>query len=74
MLGAVCSAIFQKSPRFLTEPPPRKALSERTPAPCFPASTMPEGDCTAATAIGKCGRVYGLRWARASFSVNQSPS
>ena len=35
--------------------PPLMTLTESTDRPYFPASTMPEGDCAAATAIGKWG-------------------
>ena len=52
--------------------PPRTTLTDRMPNPYFPASTIPDGDWAAATAMGKWGRVYGRRCRRASFSVNHS--
>src|SRR5262249_12932717 len=40
--------------------------------PYLPAATTPEGVRTLATAIGKCGSVYGARCRRVSLSSNQS--
>ena len=38
----------------------------------MPAATMPKGVMVLATAMGKCGSVYGARCSRASRSSNQS--
>ena len=38
----------------------------------MPAAVTPDGVSTLATAIGKCGSVYGARWRRAWRSSNQS--
>ena len=70
--AAVSSAIFQNSFRVFFTASDAKTLSERTDVPCLPAVISPEGVAAAATAIGKYGWVYGLKWSRASLNVNQS--
>jgi len=49
-----------------------QAPSERTARPYLPAAIMAAGVCVEATAILKCGSVYGARCRRASRISNQS--
>jgi len=55
--SAESSAAFQKSLRFEAKLSERLA-NDSTPVPCLPANISPDGDCEAATAIGKCGVLY----------------
>jgi hypothetical protein len=70
-LAAVSSASFHWL-ASASGPPGSPAPSESTPSPCRPAATTPDGVITLATAIGKCGSVYGARCRRACRSSNQS--
>jgi len=56
----------------LGRPPGSPAPRESTPMPCLPAVMTPAGVIVLATAIGKCGSVYGARCSRASRRSNQS--
>ena len=46
------------------------AAGDSMPMPHLPAVRGPDGDTDAATAISRCGRVYGASWSFASRSSN----
>ena len=71
--AAVSSAMPQKS-ASADASRPRGTFIVNTPEPVSPAAIIPDGEVTAATAIGMCGFVYGRSCRRAFFSVNQSLS